>query len=99
MEYLMGKMKVWFRNIQKRYSLINNYCKKCGRYCHPFTVSNELWNLIAENKEDIYCVDCFSDIAEKKQYYFNWIIEPGLEIHYLDILYKERKGDDKNAGT
>lgn len=55
------KILVKLRLLQKEFSLIDCFCKKCGRrVLVDYNVSGEIWNQLPEKYHDkVLCFSCF----------------------------------------
>jgi hypothetical protein len=47
-------------------------CQKCGAMNPIWWVDDEVWNVIADTREDILCPNCFMHLADSKGYGGIW---------------------------
>jgi hypothetical protein len=66
---LFAKFK-WFVS---RFTIIPNYCHKCGRQAEAFTMTSDLWNK-ATGAADPLCFRCFDSQARARGVYPVWVV-------------------------
>lgn len=57
----MHILLLW-RYMISRLTLIENYCKRCGRWAEAFTVNDDLYGLVVPTGEEV-CFRCFDAAA------------------------------------
>lgn len=73
------QMNLWHPRVLAKFSLsrvtlVQNYCKRCGRKAEPFTVSDSLWReVVGENGNNERCLRCFTKEATNNAgQYIEW---------------------------
>lgn len=65
---------VLLKFIISRVTIIDNYCKKCGKETEPFFVDNDIWAKVVGNEyiNMELCFRCFDLINEQKGFHMCW---------------------------
>ena len=63
-ESIFTKILLFIKSIQRKYKLMNQYCKCCGReMSYDFSVSDEDWEqLPLKYHNHVLCIHCFCEM-------------------------------------
>lgn len=57
---MLDKLRVKSKCFLKKYKLVNQFCKKCGKTMnYDFSVNDTEWNKISQYHNHVLCLDCF----------------------------------------
>lgn len=71
-------LRVAYKQLKKRFMMINSFCKQCGRDNHDFMVDDETWGVVAPTikRGSVLCYDCFSEKCQKLGLPVVWKLTP-----------------------
>jgi len=84
----MSKLRIWFRRFMRRFTMLfslDSYiwecesCHDCGNSIRFYwSISDDIWEQVINNKSICLCLDCFARRANKKK----------IKINYNDFKIK-----------